>query len=70
MGINRITLGAQPLAENTDVTIRMVTSRPQPGVTLAAKVAPNTLTGYYDSRTDSVELYVSDPTGYQYNRIQ
>lgn len=70
MAINRITLASESIASNTDMRIRMLSSRPSGSTPLATQVTPNTLAGYYDSSTDSVELYLSDPTGYKYVRVQ
>lgn len=69
MAINPALFDSQPISENTDVTIELLTVRPDPGAYMATAVKPNRLVGYYDSFTDSVELYISDNSGHRYMKI-
>lgn len=69
MPINPSQLSAQPIEQNQDVAIEILTDRPTSGAYLTTPVTPNKLVGYYDSLTDYVELYVVDNTGYRYLKI-
>lgn len=70
MPINRSSISAQPIKENTDVAIQMTATRPDTGAFFSSPVAPNILSGYYDSFTDQVELYIIDPSGNRYVRVR
>lgn len=69
MGISVSSISAQPIADNTDITIAMLQDEPNPNEFLLTPVAPNTLFGYYNTGSDSVELYVTDTTGTRYIRV-
>lgn len=71
MAINRSSISAQSLAENTDITIRMLATEPDTTEFLsdANAVTPNVLVGYYNENTDFVQLYVVDETGRRYIRV-
>ena len=55
--------------ENTEVTIAMLQTRPNLSLVSTVKRQPNLLNGYYNAATDTVELYVTDATGYRYIRV-
>ena len=69
MGINRSSFSAEPLSQNTDVTIRLVSARPNTAETLEVPVQPNILTGFYNDATDEMELYISDFAGLRYIKV-
>lgn len=69
MAINPSQLGATPTDANYDVTIELLTTRPDSRAYLTTPVTPNKLVGYYDAVQDQVELYIVDNTGYRYLRI-
>ena len=69
MAINPSQLGAQPITSNYDITIELLTTRPNAGVYNATTDTPNKLVGYYDGIRDHVELYIVDNTGHRYLRI-
>jgi len=69
MAINPSQLGATPTDSNYDITIELLTTRPNAGAYLTTAVTPNKLVGYYDAIQDQVELYIVDNTGYRYLRI-
>ncbi len=66
MAINRTQITAQSIAENTDVTVNLLSTPPNPNVYLDTPVEPNVLVGFYNDMTDTVQLYVTDATGYRY----
>ena len=70
MAINRSSISAQVIRENTDVAIEMKAIRPDTSVFFSSPVAPNILSGYYDAFADQVELYIIDPSGNRYVRIR
>ena len=69
MAINPSQLSAQPIEQNNDIAIEMLTVRPTVGVQQPTSDTPNKLVGYYDGLTDQVELYVVDNSGYRYLKI-
>ena len=69
MAINPSQLGAQDVSTNFDVTIELLTSRPDAGAYMTTPDIPNRLVGYYDAINDRVELYIVDGTGYRFLRI-
>ena len=69
MAINPSQLGTAAAADNNLATVEFLASRPQAGAYNATAVIPNKLFGYYDTFTDSVEMYISDATGYRYLRV-
>ena len=69
MAVNPSQIGTQPISSNYDVTIELLTARPDVGVYNATADTPNKLVGYYDAIQDRVELYIVDTTGYRYLRI-
>ena len=69
MAINPSQLGASPITSNYDVTIELLSDRPNPGVYVSTPDTPNKLVGYYDPFLDHVELFIVDNTGYRYLRI-
>jgi len=69
MAINRTSLSAQSIRENTDLTIEFLLTPPVSGQYLEAPVTPNVLYGFYNDVLDVVQLYVSDTTGYRLIRV-
>ena len=65
MAINRSLIQSAEINEVTDVAIQIVSTRPSPDYIDYQAGTPNTLVGYYDASTDSVELYIRDSTGYR-----
>ena len=64
MAINPALFDSQPIGDNYDVSIELLTARPTPGEYMTNPVQPNRLVGYYDALEDVVELYMSDATGW------
>ena len=69
MAINRTSITAQSIKENTDITIAFLALPPNTTQFLDTPVEPNTLVGFYNDVTDAVELYVTDSTGRRYIRV-
>lgn len=67
--IDNAAIVATPYEENTEVTITMLQTRPNPALLSPVKMQPNLLSGYYNASTDLVELYMIDSTGYRYLRV-
>lgn len=66
MAINRTSITAQSIKENTDITVFLLGSPPNPNVFLDTPVTPNILVGFYNDATDTVQLYITDSTGRRY----
>ena len=66
MAINRTQITAQSIKENTSITVNLLQAPPDPNAYLTTPVEPNTLVGFYSDMTDTVQLYVTDSTGYRY----
>jgi len=66
MAINRTQITAQSIKENTEITVELLATVPNPNTYLDTPVTPNTLFGYYDSLSDTVQLYITDGTGRRY----
>lgn len=69
MAINRTSISSQDIRDNHDVAIRLVFDRPDTSAYLETPLVPNTLVGYFDTFTDTVYLYMVDPTGRRYVSI-
>jgi len=69
MAINPSQLGTAAAADNILATVEFLQARPQQGVYNQTAEIPNKLFGYYDAFSDTVELYISDATGYRYLRV-
>jgi len=63
MAINRSSISAQSITDNTDVAIRMALTRPDPNVIIDPPLKPSIMIGYYNNITDTVELFVTNPSG-------
>jgi len=63
MGINRSSFSGQSITENTEITIEMLLTPPDPFVYLDTPVKPSTLYGFYNDALDLVQLYVTDSLG-------
>lgn len=66
MAINRTQISAQSIKENTEITVNFLLTLPDPNVYLDTPVEPNTLVGFYNDMTDTVQLFVTDATGRRY----
>ena len=66
MAINRTQISAQSIKENTEITVNLLLTPPDPNVYLDTPVEPNMLVGFYNDMTDTVQLYVTDTTGRRY----
>ena len=62
MAINKSNISAQPIDQNYDFAVRMLTQAPT-GEYLEVGQPPNTLCGFYSAATDTVQLYIVDATG-------
>jgi len=69
MAINPSQLGTAAAEDNNLATVEFLLTRPQAGVYNQTPQIPNKLFGYYDGLTDTVEIYISDATGYRYLRV-
>jgi len=69
MAINRTSITAQSIKENTDLTVQLLALPPSTTQYLETPVEPNTLVGFYNDVLDAVELYVTDATGRRYIRV-
>ena len=69
MAINRSSISAQSIRENTDLTIEILNELPNTSAYLDTPVTPNVLFGFYNHILDKVQLYVSDPTGRRFLKI-
>ena len=69
MAINRSSLSAQSISENTDSVIEIRDSRPRPDITLDPPDVPGRLIGYFNGATGFVELYVVSGSGLNLLRI-
>ena len=69
MGINRSSFSAQSIAQNTDVSIELLVSKPDTTVILDTPVNPSTMYGYYNDAADIVELYFTDATGTRFLKV-
>lgn len=70
MAINRSSISAQPISQNRDVAIQMLTTRPVEGVLIDPPVTPHILCGYYNEIFNVVELYVTSFDGTEYLRVR
>lgn len=67
MTINSSFINSQNVNTATDTTIRMVSSRPLVGVSVAGiGYEQNQLLGYYNAELDVVELFIADPARQRY----
>ena len=69
MAINRSSISAKSIREDTDLTIVLLQAPPNTQQYLDVPVAPNVLVGFYNDVTDVVQLYVTDATGRRYIRV-
>jgi len=69
MTINRTSIAAEPITENTKVGIKLLLTRPSVTDSLVTPIDPNVMFGYYDPTRGVVELYMSDPSGYRYLKV-
>ena len=69
MAINPISIQAEDISQNPDVTIQFLPVKPLVGVILSTREPPGKLYGYYDQSISAVRLYAIDPTGTRYIEI-
>ena len=70
MAINRVSFTTDSLKSNTDVTLELVSPRPDTTAYLDTPVTPNKMVGFYNSAIGVVELYITDGTGRRYIKVQ
>ena len=70
MAINRTSITAQPLLENTDITLEILQVRPNENEYLEPAITPNKMFGYFNSLAQGVELWISDSLGRRYIRVR
>ena len=70
MAINRSNIAAQDITQNHDISIRLLSSKPDVREYLETPVTPNLLCGYFNDATDTVELYLTDGTGRRYIKVK
>ena len=72
MAINRSSISAQPISDNTDIAINLLNSFPPTGTedVIDPPIAPTVLHGFYNDATDSVILFVTNRTGTRYIRVR
>lgn len=66
MAINPTSISSQSITENTEITVNLLLTPPDPNVYLDTPVEPNMLVAFYNDMTDTVQLYVTDATGRRY----
>lgn len=69
MAINRVSMTAESVQENTDAIIEVRYTEPPAGVLLDVPEVPNKLIGYYDGNYDVVRLYIVDDSGLRLLRL-
>jgi len=70
MAINRNSFTAQPLTENSDITLELLQVRPDVNAYLDTPVTPSKMVGYFNNLVGGVELYLTDATGRRYIRVR
>lgn len=68
MAINRGSISTADIRDNYEVVIEMLATAPVPGATFATERPVGQLVGWYNSGTDSVQLYIVDRTGFSFVR--
>ena len=69
MAINRVSFSAEPLTQNTSVTLELLRVRPSESEYLDTPVAPNRMVGYFNNSIGRVELFITDPSGRRYIKV-
>ena len=69
MAINRTSITAQPITENTESIIEIKDTRPDPFAEIDPPEVPGRLIGYYNGASGFVELYVVAGSGRRLLRI-
>jgi len=70
MAINRVSFTAQSILDSTSLAIEMLQDQPDTQKYLDTQVTPNVIVGFYNDITDTVELYMTDNTGFRYIKVQ
>ncbi len=66
MTINPGYISSQPISEDVDVTISLISTRPDPTVLLDPPQSPGLIVGFYNGAIDVVELYIVNGAGTGY----
>lgn len=66
MAIQPSYISSQPISENTDTTISLLTFRPTGETIIDPPLDPGLLVGYYNGSLDSVELFIVSGDGTRY----
>lgn len=69
MAINRVSFTDQSIEDNPDITLLLLTTRPDVNEYLDPPVTPNRMRGYYNGATGNVELYITDALGRRYIKV-
>ena len=70
MSINRSSLGAKSVTENTDATVEILVIRPpNSDVALDAPLPPGKLYAFYNAADDSMSLYVIAQSGLRFIQL-
>ena len=70
MSINRSSLGARSVTENTDATVEILVTRPpNSDIVLETPLPPGKLHAYYNAADDYMTLYVIAPSGLRYIQL-
>lgn len=69
MAINRSSISAQAISDNTESIIEILEHRPRPEDVLDPPQTPGRLIGYYSGSSGFVELYVVSGSGLSLLRI-
>lgn len=70
MPINRVSFTTEAIADNTDITLEILQTRPEENVYLDTPVTPNKMFGYFNNLVGGVELYITDSTGRRYIKVR
>lgn len=66
MAIQPSYISSQPISENTDATISLLSFRPIPSTVISPPLSPGLLVGYYNGSLGAVELYIVSGDGTKY----
>jgi hypothetical protein len=69
MAINPSGIKSVEVAQDTNVCIELLSTRPVEGATFSPAKQPGLLVGFYNGALDGVEIFVVDYTGTRYVRM-
>lgn len=69
MSINPGYISSQPIDEDVDVTISLLTTRPSALTVIDPPKSPGLIVGFYNGSIDAVELYMVDGSGTRYIKV-